>query len=107
MAERFILMEGNAMNLLNNENEIKLDILRSLARSQRALSKMLECAAEFPSSKISDKESLRQIALMSRYQQILAERITGLCFRRKQFGRPNDPWINCTVNLYKNKKLRR
>ncbi|WP_248927675.1 hypothetical protein [Paenibacillus hamazuiensis] len=80
---------------LERENRIKLHILTSLARSQRALTKMLEAMADI--CDVSGETSRRlaeNIEVIGKYQRILAVKITGVSPRRVKRGIPNGPWLN-------------
>lgn len=86
------------MNERIRENEIKLDILVSLARSQQALAAILESTArtlEVVESNETAQEFIKQAELLSRYQHILAEKIMNTKVRdvrRSEASSP--PWIN-------------
>lgn len=91
------------------ENHIKLDLLKSLARSQRALAVMMEELAELTSGSHPGEESLQghsllsphriaeHLAVLAKHQVILTERITGMKLARIVKGRPGRPWLHRRV----------
>ncbi|SDN59384.1 hypothetical protein SAMN04487897_103276 [Paenibacillus sp. yr247] len=90
------------MRIGEREQWIKLDVLNSLARSQRALARIIESVAqsveETPPLAKQVAENLESIV---RYQQILTRKITGISIREKQKGTPADPWLNPHTGAYK------
>lgn len=77
------------------ENEIKLDILRSLARSQEALANMLETLSGLTPPGESESRNLqRQMGAIGQYQRILAMKIASVRFPQKKTGIPAPPWIS-------------
>ncbi|WP_426448789.1 hypothetical protein ACP26L_29300 [Paenibacillus sp. S-38] len=87
------------MNRWEFEQEIKLDMLHSLARSQRALARMLEAVAEVG---VSTEAAARHLAdnlqAISAYQRAMTVKITGLTVgRRRRRGVPGRPWLSRRV----------
>jgi hypothetical protein len=74
---------------------LELHILTSLARSQRALARIIEAVADQveDSGQIAEHFS-ENIKLLSTYQRILAMKITRSKLRKKYFSTPGIPWIN-------------
>lgn len=106
------------MNWHEAENEVKLHLLRSLARSQRALARILESVADTAqpsSSPGADRPGpgqapasfsgehvdllVRQLAVLSSCQQQLTEKLTGIRIRKFQRGRPGKLWLCRRVRL--------
>lgn len=84
------------MSLQDREQQIMLDILDSLARSQRALARIIESVAVSVerSPQLSGQVADNLAAIVS-YQQILARKITGLPPVRLTYkGTPGHPWLN-------------
>jgi len=75
-------------------NRAKLHILNSLARSQRALAKIIEIMADTAEYTKAGQTLIDQIDAISRYQRQIAGKMIGIRFRRKTFGRPGKPWIH-------------
>ncbi|HEY0828141.1 MAG TPA: hypothetical protein VGE40_08600 [Bacilli bacterium] len=78
------------------QNEIKLDILQSLARSQKALARIMESLSDVvgSSDKISE-ELLGNMAVISGYQKMLADRIAEIHLpKKKKCGNPANPWMH-------------
>lgn len=74
---------------------IKLDLLHSLARSQRALAVMTEHLADLTRAADGDPVGmLKQIESMAAYQRSLAEHLLRIRLRKLVRGQPTAPWIN-------------
>lgn len=83
------------------EQWIKLDLLDSLARSQRALSRIIESVAQ----SVEDSPPLaghvaENLASIVKYQHILVRKITGIHIREKQIGTPARPWLNPQIGVH-------
>ncbi|MZQ85987.1 hypothetical protein GQF01_28185 [Paenibacillus sp. 5J-6] len=93
------------MKINEREQLIKLDILESLARSQRALARIIESVAD---SVESSPQLAGQIAdnltSIVGYQRILAKKIIGLPIRLKQKGIPRQPWLNASTGVHQGKR---
>lgn len=81
------------MKFWQQEQGIKLDILTSLARSQKALTSMIEDVAEMKPILTSEQELLRELVVMGRYQRLLVEKILMIRSRNVVHGRPGEHWI--------------
>ena len=81
---------------MNKQNEIKLDILQSLARSQRALATIIESIADISKSAPKAAEGLLEnIQEISRYQKVLAVKLAGIhLYEAKKGGTPAKPWLH-------------
>lgn len=86
------------MSVRERENLIKLDILESLAASQRALAKIIAGLAETmePCEQLN-RHLLRNISVLCRYQGVLASKITGIRVARLRRSKPGKPWLNQRV----------
>lgn len=92
------------MDQLRRENEIKLDILGSLARSQHALSLILESMAEAADSTAQDADAIvKYLRIIARHQQILTEKLTGVKIDRWHSGTPARQWLNKELRLLQSK----
>ncbi|KEQ26320.1 hypothetical protein [Paenibacillus tyrfis] len=83
------------MNWHEEENKVKLHILHSLARSQRALARMIESMADVVEG---SEEAARRLSVhvetISRYQRQLAMKMAGVRIRRRlRRGIPGKPWL--------------
>jgi hypothetical protein len=81
----------------HREQHIKLHLLTSLARSQRALTHMLESVADISSN--SKETALRladNITVIAKYQHQLTAKITGISMHRKvrNQGSHGEAWLN-------------
>jgi hypothetical protein len=103
------------MGILDRQNRLKLDILKSLARSQRALAGIVEVIAPVVASSIqgtsSDYEAasdlmtqqiLAHLGSLSNYQQALAQKLCGIDIRQVKNGRPGKPWLAPTSHFLRN-----
>lgn len=93
------------MNWHEEENRTKLHILNSLARSQRALARIIESVADMSEGAASSGRSgpsdpgetadqiVVQLEAISRYQRQLTEKLTGIRIRKFQRGTPGKPWL--------------
>ncbi|MDF2724510.1 MAG: hypothetical protein K0Q59_4185 [Paenibacillus sp.] len=87
---------------LTKEREIKLDILQSLARSQRALARILESAADTSGagSASSDDDSLRKsIEAIERHQLVIMEKLCGITLGEVKASPPAAPWTNGDMHV--------
>lgn len=89
------------MNWHEEENKVKLHILHSLARSQRALARMIESVADvIEGSEAAARKLSEQIEAISRYQRQIAVKMTGVRIRRLRRlrrGIPGKPWLGEAV----------
>lgn len=83
------------MNWHEEEARLKLHILHSLARSQRALAVMIESMADIAGRSSSVARGLaEQIEAISKYQRAIAVKMIGVKIRRKRRGKPGLPWLH-------------
>ncbi|MCS7458817.1 hypothetical protein N0M98_01580 [Paenibacillus doosanensis] len=86
------------MNWHYEENKLKLHILHSLARSQRALARIIESMADVSEIPAASAERVaEQIDAISRYQKQLAVKLTGIRIRKFRRGHPGALWLNRTL----------
>ncbi|KPV61080.1 hypothetical protein QJ48_01745 [Paenibacillus sp. A3] len=87
------------MNWHEEENKVKLHILHSLARSQRALARMIESMADVvEGSEEAARRLLVHIETISRYQRQIAVKMAGVRIRRRlRRGIPGKPWLGEAV----------
>jgi poly-gamma-glutamate capsule biosynthesis protein CapA/YwtB (metallophosphatase superfamily) len=103
------------MGILDGQNRLKLDILQSLARSQRALAEIVEVIAPVVASSVhgtsSDHEALEELTTqqilaylgsLSAYQHALAQKLSGIDIRQVKNGRPGKPWLAPTSHFLRN-----
>lgn len=89
------------MNWHEEEARTKLHILNSLARSQRALARILESIADVTENTgAAEQRLVEQMEAISRYQRQVAVKMLGIQIRRKTYGIPRKPWINKTLVHY-------
>ncbi|MCZ8513579.1 hypothetical protein O9H85_14275 [Paenibacillus filicis] len=83
------------MNWHEEENRVKLHVLHSLARSQRALARIIESMADMAEGAESLSGDLgRQLEAISRYQREIAVKMIGVRIRRLRRGVPGKPWLS-------------
>nr|WP_245247435.1 MULTISPECIES: hypothetical protein [unclassified Paenibacillus] len=72
--------------------------MNSLARSQRALARILESVADVTvKTRAAEQRLVEQIEAISRYQRQIAVKMIGIKIRRKRVGAPKKPWVNITL----------
>lgn len=87
------------MGWLERQREMKLDILESLARSQRAMARIIESAADADHAAVSARtgvdDSLRKsIEAIERYQLVIMEKMLGIQLGEIMHSPPSAPWTN-------------
>ncbi|MCZ8519159.1 MULTISPECIES: hypothetical protein [Paenibacillus] len=88
------------MNWTEEENKVKLHLLHSLARSQRALARMLESMAQVvDTSPATASELSAAVRTMAGYQRALAVKMVGLRIRKTRRGVPGAPWLSRRVRF--------
>ncbi|MCM3785872.1 hypothetical protein M3231_23160 [Neobacillus mesonae] len=83
------------MNLLTREKEAKIALLESIVRSQTALSRMLEIAADgYELTGMSSSQLIKHIELIAKCQHEMAGSIQGLSVSLNSLkkGNPAPPW---------------
>ncbi|MEF3307180.1 hypothetical protein [Paenibacillus sp. GYB003] len=86
------------MGWLKRQQEMKLDILESLARSQRAMARIIESAADMNEGGASgagdDKELRKSLEAIARYQLAIMEKMVGITIGEVCSSQPARPWTN-------------
>ncbi|WP_019532826.1 hypothetical protein [Paenibacillus ginsengihumi] len=83
------------MNRLEAQELVKLHILQSLARSQRALARMIESMADLSEiSGAAARDLAEHAEAIARCQRAIAANIAGVRFRRIRRGRPGKVWFS-------------
>jgi hypothetical protein len=83
------------MNWYEEENRVKLHILHSLARSQRALARILESMADVvDGSEVTAQKLAGQIDALSYYQKEIAMKMIGVRIRKLRSGVSGKPWLS-------------
>lgn len=82
------------MSYFHKENEIKLDILHSLSRSQRALAVIMEGLAEHAANKETVENLIQHMDVLAKYQIALSAKIANMELRMVYRTQPLKPWIN-------------
>jgi hypothetical protein len=73
---------------------LELHILASLARSQRALARIVEAVADqVEDSKQATGKIIENLEMISAYQRVLVVRISGIRPRALKKGSPAPPWL--------------
>ena len=76
------------------ENAIKLDMLESIARSQRALAGILESVGRIAEEHDqAAADLLAHAQAISRYERMLVYKISGWKLRSVKKGKPGKPWL--------------
>ncbi|WP_261304764.1 hypothetical protein [Paenibacillus andongensis] len=82
----------------SNRERIELHMLTSLARSQRALCRIIETIAD--QAALSDQLAVHlaeNLKTISEYQRSMIQKITKQRPRCRRFGTPGKPWISRNV----------
>ena len=86
------------MKVIPAEEAVKRHMLVSLARSQRALTRMIEAVADQVEASQPTRERLAEhIDLISAYQGALIRNMTSLRLHRRRRGKPGPPWLDTRV----------
>ncbi|WP_197260243.1 hypothetical protein [Paenibacillus dendritiformis] len=79
----------------SQEDEVKLEMIQAIVRSQSALARMLEQLADVTEHAEGSAKGIKEdIRLLSNYQLALCGMITGWRSRHKTTGTPATPWFN-------------
>lgn len=82
------------MSVLGKEWEIKLELLRSISRSQKALARMLDSVADVTEAGDPSARVLREHArVLTQLQGALLESVHGTSWRPPVLGHPALPWL--------------
>ena len=74
--------------------EAKLELVVSVAQSQRALARMLESTADLARlSPLETRAVLENIRLLTNLQQSLTEAVVGTRLCERKAGKPGVPWL--------------
>ncbi|TNJ66528.1 hypothetical protein FE784_09690 [Paenibacillus hemerocallicola] len=96
------------MGWLERQREMKLDILESLARSQRAMARIIESAADAGAGagSVADggasatEEPLRKsIEAIAQYQLAIMEKMIGIRIGEVNSSPPSAPWTNKALGV--------
>jgi hypothetical protein len=82
----------------SNRERIELHMLTSLARSQRALCRIMETIADQVT--VSEQLAIQMaenLQTISEYQRSMIEKITKKSPRQRRLGTPGKPWISKNV----------
>lgn len=86
------------MNVVEREIHMKLDMLESVAKSQRALTRILESAADvYEASPTLAGKMMENLEQLADCQMALTELLVPLRLPRKKKGRPAKPWLASPV----------
>ncbi|SFA93633.1 hypothetical protein SAMN05216312_102362 [Cohnella sp. OV330] len=82
------------MSRLNAEWEAKLAMLKAIARSQEAMARMLESAADVSAAGVPSVSSLREhVRVLTGLQAEMARSVAGVSWTPPKQGRPVGPWL--------------
>jgi hypothetical protein len=80
---------------LLSEHAVKLEMIRSIARSQAALAAILESIAEVTGqSELTARKLSDNIRILSGYQSSMCRMITGISLHEPKEGVPAAPWLS-------------
>jgi hypothetical protein len=81
-----------------NREKIELHMLTSLARSQRAICRIIETIAD--QVEVSEQLAVHiaeNLETLSQYQRAMIQKITKQNPKPRRLGKPGKPWINKDV----------
>ncbi|MDI4644395.1 MULTISPECIES: hypothetical protein [Cohnella] len=82
------------MSRLNAEWEAKLAMLKAIARSQEAMARMLESAADISAAGMPSAAALREhVRVLTGLQAEMARSVAGISWKPPKQGRPAGPWL--------------
>lgn len=77
-----------------SERAVKLEMIRSIARSQAALAAILESLAEVTGySELAARRLCENVRVLSEYQSAMCRMMSGISLRRQKEGVPSPPWL--------------
>lgn len=86
---------------LQNERDVKLEVIRSISRSQHALARILESIAEISSYSEDTALTLaNQMDRITRYQQVMASMLLNVELPPLNSGIPSAPWLNRNQGVF-------
>ena len=92
----------------DRENRIKLDLLASIARSERALSRLLEQTADLGDTTVLEQQSdlTARLAAIARCHAGLLYYVSGISLRHPKRGAPGAVWLSEQVSHTKTSRLK-
>ncbi|TYP69848.1 hypothetical protein [Paenibacillus methanolicus] len=82
------------MSLLTREWEAKIELIRSIAQSQRAIARILDSVADVAGhSPEMARKVYDNVESMTAFQQTLAEKVAGMRVGKPREGRPGKPLL--------------
>ncbi|WP_379130575.1 hypothetical protein [Paenibacillus sp. sgz500958] len=83
---------------LLSERAVKLEMIRSIARSQAALATILESIAELTEhSEVTARKLSDNVRILSEYQSAMCRMMSGISLHRQKTGVPAAPWLSKPV----------
>ncbi|MNB78220.1 hypothetical protein D3C81_267270 [compost metagenome] len=77
-----------------SEQAVKLEMIRSIARSQAALAAILESVAEVTGhSELAARRLCENVRVLSEYQSAMCRMMSGISLPRPREGEPSSPWL--------------
>lgn len=78
-----------------SEQEVKLSLVQSIAKSQEALARILDSIADITETSEDASKLLRDnVKVLTSYQISIAQMMCGVRLNRQYYGTPTMPWIN-------------
>jgi hypothetical protein len=78
------------MRIVRNEGEARIELIRSIARSQQAVARISDISEHSPGMSKSIRENIRSLTAL---QLTMAEAVSCVRMRRLKQGRPAKPWL--------------
>ncbi|WP_025692261.1 hypothetical protein [Paenibacillus zanthoxyli] len=77
-----------------SERAVKLEMIRSIARSQAALAAILETIADLTGhSELAARKLCDNVRVLSEYQSAMCRMMSGISLHQHKEGIPSAPWL--------------
>lgn len=88
---------------IHREQAALYALISSIARSQEALASIFESIADVTAhSEVTAKSLAENVRLLTSYQSVMCEMLTGIPLHRTKKGSPASPWLGEALRLSKN-----
>ncbi|WP_054956229.1 hypothetical protein [Paenibacillus dakarensis] len=92
--------------LIYKERAAKIAMISSIAKSQEALAHILTSIAHISAhSDITARSLFENIRLLSEYQLVMTEMLTGIQVCRSRLGKPAPPWVTSECSICEEDRL--
>lgn len=83
------------MSSLGKERESRIELIRSIALSQRAVARILNSIADVSEASPGMAKCMRDnLSSITALQLTMADMVSGVRIRRLRHGQPSSPWLH-------------